>query len=154
MEYIAQYWNTTGPPNYGYLPAEDCANFTSQALLARGYTMNPNWYNNGGPNQTSSSWISSNQLRAYLLSQPGAHELNDTQRSQIKVGDIAQFDWYHDSANGNRDHTATVTKITTDPNGHINVFVGEHTDPYQYRNVDYMINTVHPGGQVFYISLP
>lgn len=154
MEYIAQYWNTTGPPNFGYIPNEDCANFTSQTLVARGYTMDGSWYNNGGINQASAAWISSSHLRSYLLTKPGVQELSNAQRAQVKVGDIAQFAWYNDSANGNRDHTTVVTKITTDPDGHINIFVGEHTDPYQYRNVDYMINTVHPGAEVFFLSLP
>jgi hypothetical protein len=70
--------------------------------------------------------------------------------SQVKVGDIAQFDWYN---KGIRNHTAIVTKVAQLGDGSWRVWVGEHTDPYEYRNVTQMITETHPGATVYFLSL-
>ena len=154
MAYAFEYWNTSGPNTgeFKYLDNVDCANFTSQTLLARGWQMDNQWFNNGG-NDVSYDWIYATGLREYTLTKPGVTELNDTQRNQVKIGDLAQFDW-ESTGTTDRDHTAVVSKIETLPDGSIKIYVIEHTDPYNYRDVDQMINQTHPGATVYYISIP
>lgn len=149
MAYAHEYWNTKGPSAYTYLTDVNCANFVNQALRARGWTMNGSWYNNGG-NNFSSSWVSSTALKRYIASRGDAVELNDSQRGQVKIGDVAQFDWDN---SGDRDHTAIVSKIETQADGHIKIYVIEHTDHAEFRDVDKMVTVDHPGASVFYWSL-
>lgn len=112
LAYLGAWWKTANRQAFGKLDGTDCVNFTSQGLLARGFPMNGEWWHSqsNGVNQYGRPWISSTALRDYLLARPdAATELEPTDLSQLAVGDIAQFDWDN---SGNRDHTATVSKIT------------------------------------------
>ena len=145
IDYVNANWYTLGASGYSYLPNEDCANFVSQALRSRGWKTTPTWH------PGSVNWVSSTHLRAWVLANHTAHELKGVASfSQVKVGDIAQFDWKN---TGIRDHTAIVTKVTQLADGTWQVWVGEHTDPYQYRNVRSMITKTHPGASVYFLSL-
>jgi hypothetical protein len=152
MAFVADYWNTSGPSSFTYLLDTDCANFVSQSLLVRGWEMDDLWYNRGEWDM-SSAWISSTAMREYLLSRDSVQELPDTQenRAEVEVGDIAQFDWDN---SGDRDHTAVVSKVVTGDDGRIDIYVAEHTDPFLYRDVDFMTSKVHPGGDAFFLTIP
>jgi hypothetical protein len=150
MAYIADYWYTTGPTKkYSYIPNENCANFVSQTLHARGWKMTKNWFNKGGKH--SPAWTSSTALGKYLKLK-GAVKLHDSQknRARISVGDIMQFDWERD---GKVNHSAVVTRIIH-KGGKIKIFVAESADPYQYRSLNEMIHKVHPGGEAWFWKLP
>jgi hypothetical protein len=146
IQYVDANWYTQGAAGYAYVPNEDCANFASQALLARGWPLTQDWH------EYTLAWVSSTHLRNWMLStHPRVKELTGVASfSQVKVGDIAQFDWDN---TGVRDHTAIVTAVLR-VNGVLQVYVGEHTDPYEYRSVREMITTVHPGASVYFLSLP
>jgi Putative amidase domain len=146
IKYVAANWYTQGATKYSYIPNEDCANFVSQALSARGWKSSPSW------KRGSKDWISSTHLRKWILrTHPGVKELSGVASfSKVKVGDIAQFDWDN---SGNRDHTAIVTSVQLMADGTYKVSVGEHTDPYEYRGVLHMITVVHPGAKVYFLSL-
>ena len=145
IDYVDANWYTLGASGYEYLPNEDCANFVSEALLARGWQTTKAWH------PGSVDWVSSTHLRAWVLAHHSATELHGTSSfSQVKVGDIAQFDWKN---TGIRNHTAIVTKVAQLADGTWDVWVGEHTDPYQYRNVRSMITKTHPGARVYFLSL-
>lgn len=150
LAYIADYWYTTGPTKkYSYIPNQNCANFVSQALHARGWKMSKRWYNKGGKH--SPAWTSSTVLGKYLKDK-GAVKLTDSKknRARINVGDVVQFDWERD---GLTNHSAIVTKIIH-KHGEIKIFVAESADPYQYRSMNEMIHMVHPGGKAWFWKLP
>ena len=109
--------------------------------------MDGTWYYDAGTRQMSPAWTSSTALRDYLLTQPGrATPLTDAQRAEVKVGDIAQFDW---DGSGDRDHTATVTRVEHTEHG-TKVWVGGHTKDADYWDVDQALSG---GGSVHYFSL-
>jgi hypothetical protein len=145
IDYVDANWYTLGAEGYTYLPDEDCANFVSQALKARGWATTAAWH------PGSVDWISSTHLRAWVLAHHSATELKGIASfSQVKVGDIAQFDWKN---TGIRNHTAIVTKVAQLSDGSWQVWVGEHTDPYEYRNVRTVVTKTHPGATVYFLSL-
>ena len=146
IAYVDANWFTQGATGYSYIPDEDCANFVSEALVARGWATTIDWKRN------SIDWVSSTHLRGWILAHhPSVKELKGVAAfSEVKVGDIAQFDWYN---KGIRNHTAIVTKVSQLSDGSWRVWVGEHTDPYEYRNVTEMISETHPGATVYFLSL-
>ena len=82
--------------------------------------------------QTSPSWISSTAFSDYLLAHPERATYLGSDRSHVKVGDVAQFDW---DASGDLDHTATVTRVDHTADG-MKVYVGGHTKDIDYWDVD------------------
>lgn len=148
VAYVLAHWSSYNSAQYPVLGGVDCANFASQSLVARGWTMDAAWYYDAGTRQMSPAWSSSTALRDYLLTQPGrAAALTDAQRDQVKVGDIAQFDW---DGSGDRDHTAIVTRVEHSDDG-TKVWVGGHTKDADYWDVDQALAS--GGGTVSYFSL-
>jgi len=148
VAYVLAYWSSYNTAQYPVIDGYDCANFASQSLVARGWTMDGGWYLDGS-GAMSPSWASSTALRDYLRTRADrATELDDSQRSQVKVGDIAQFDW---DDSGDRDHTAIVTAVREGDDGKIEVYYGGHTDATWDRSVDDHPN--HPETKVYYWSV-
>ncbi|GGI45008.1 hypothetical protein BCL57_000746 [Agromyces flavus] len=148
LAYVLAHWSSYNSAQYPVLSGVDCANFASQSLVARGWAMDGAWYYDAGTRQMSPAWSSSTALRDYLLTQPGrATALTDAQRDQVKVGDIAQFDW---DGSGDRDHTAIVTRVEHTDNG-TKVWVGGHTKDADYWDVDQAL--ANGGGSVSYFAL-
>ncbi|MET4156520.1 amidase domain-containing protein [Agromyces sp. PvR057] len=148
LAYVATYWSSYNSAQYPVFGGVDCANFASQSLVARGWAMDGGWFYDGSTGTMSSSWSSSTALRDYLLSQPArATALDDSQRAQVKVGDIAQFDW---DSSGDRDHTAVVTRVEQTDAG-TRVWVGGHTKDIDYWDVDEALAS--GGGSVTYFSI-
>ena len=143
--YVLAHWASYNP-DYTVLDGMDCANFASQGLVARGWAMDADWWYSGGA--TSSAWISSTALRGYLAAHPErATLLSDAQRDQVKVGDIAQFDW---DDSGDEDHTATVTRVEHTASG-TRVWTAGHTKDADYWDVDEALAS--GGGTVVYWSI-
>jgi hypothetical protein len=148
LQYVLAYWSSYNSAQYPVFAGVDCANFASQSLIARGWAMDAGWFFDGATGTMSSSWSSSTALRDYLLGQPNrATALDDSQRAQVKVGDIAQFDW---DSSGDRDHTAVVTRVEHSDAG-TKVWVGGHTKDIDYWDVDTALAT--GGGSVTYFSI-
>ncbi|MFE6253727.1 amidase domain-containing protein [Agromyces sp. NPDC057865] len=147
VAYVLAYWSSYNTDQYPVIDGYDCANFASQSLVARGWTMDGGWYLDGS-GAMSPSWASSTALRDYLRTRTDrATELDDSQRSQVKVGDIAQFDW---DDSGDRDHTAVVTRVEHTDAG-TKVWVGGHTKDADYWDVDTAL--ANGGGSVSYFSI-
>lgn len=147
-DYVLAYWNDYNSDAYQVISGNDCANFASQSLIARGWTMDEGWFFDAATGQSSASWVSSTAMRDWLLTRPDlATPLDDTQRAQVKVGDIAQFDW---DGSGDRDHTAVVTRVERSASG-TRVWVGGHTKDADYWDVDEAVAS--GGGSVSYFSL-
>lgn len=148
LGYVLTYWSSYNTAEYTVLSGVDCANFTSQSLIARGWAMDAGWYYDRATGAMSASWSSSTAMRDWLYSRPDlATPLDDSQRGLVKVGDIAQFDW---DGSGDRDHTAVVTRVEHSANGTA-VWVGGHTKDADYWNVDEALAS--GGGSVTYFSL-
>ena len=147
VAYVLTYWSSYNSAQYPVIDGYDCANFASQSLIARGWSMDGGWYLDQGTGAMSPSWSSSTALRDYLRTSARATELDDSQRDQVKVGDIAQFDW---DGSGDRDHTAVVTRVEHTDDG-TKVWVGGHTKDADYWDVDTALAT--GGGSVSYFSI-
>lgn len=148
VQYVLAYWSSYNSAQYPVLSGVDCANFASQSLVARGWAMDAGWFYDASNGTMSPSWSSSTALRDYLLASPDrATALDDSQRAQVKVGDIAQFDW---DSSGDRDHTAVVTRVEHTDAG-TKVWVGGHTKDIDYWDVDTALAT--GGGSVTYFSI-
>ena len=150
VDYALAYWKDYNP-EYGVLGITDCVNFASQTLIARGWQQDDEWYNDPeNVYNASDTWRSSTSFRDWLATRPDlATPLDDTQRDEVEVGDIAQFDWDN---SGDRDHTGVVTKIERTAAGTKIYFAG-HTLDSDYRDVDTAITVDHPGGTAYYWSL-
>jgi hypothetical protein len=104
IEYAKSYYKNPNKEIFGDLGGTDCVNFVSQTLLARGWNLNRDWTYKDG---YSRAWISSTGFRDYLRTHPEiATEVTWDQRTEVQVGDVAQFDWDN---SGDRDHTAIVS---------------------------------------------
>lgn len=146
--YVLAYWSSYNSAEYPVIDGYDCANFASQSLIARGWAMDGGWYLDRATGAMSPTWASSTALRDYLLTRTDrATYLDDGQRSLVKAGDIAQFDW---DGSGDRDHTAVVTRVEHTDAG-TKVLVGGHTKDADYWDVDTALAT--GGGSVSYFSI-
>ena len=146
--YVLAHWNDYNTAEYTVLSGVDCANFTSQSLVARGWQMDAAWYYDRATGGMGAAWSSSTAMRDWLLSRADlAAPLDDAQRDAVKVGDIAQFDW---DRSGDRDHTTVVTRVEHTATG-TKVWVGGHTKDSDYWDVDEALAS--SGGTVSYFSL-
>jgi hypothetical protein len=153
LTYASRHWDETTSEQFGYLDENDCVNFASQTLLARGWAEDDEWWfdESGDPYAHADAWISSTAFMWYLEDHPErATPLTDDQRASVKVGDIVQFDW---DDSGDRDHTGIVTSVETDDDGATRILYAGHTDPTWDRSVDYAITELHPGGIAYYWSI-
>ncbi|RNE56771.1 amidase domain-containing protein [Cryobacterium tepidiphilum] len=147
IDYVLAHWNDYNRDEFGAIPGNDCVNFTSQSLLARGWKMDDEWSFNRDTFQSTTAWTSSTALAAYLAEHPErATALSDDERSKVKVGDVVQFDWDN---SGDRDHTGIVTKVETTDAGTVIRFAG-HTADTDYASVD---DAIAGGGSVSYWSI-
>ena len=118
MAYVDRYWQHGNTTAFGSFGGTDCVNFTSQALLARGWPMTAEWGHSQrlGLNQYTKTSVSSTALERYLAAHPElAVAVEDTQRDRLRVGDIAQFDW--DDSGDRRTTPASCPAATTGEDG-------------------------------------
>ncbi|WP_166784035.1 amidase domain-containing protein [Cryobacterium suzukii] len=154
VDYLLAHWSLENynSAEWGVLGENDCVNFASQAMIARGWTMDAVWSSpkNGNAYESSAAWRSSTAFMKYIAQTGKATALTDQQRDQVKVGDIAQFDWDN---TGDRDHTGIVTKVEK-VGDTVSIFFAGHTLDSDYRSVDTAITVEHPGGTAYYWSVP
>lgn len=152
MTYLMKYWSTRNSAVYGEIGDNDCVNFTSQSLIARGWKMDDSWWHNqdGGTNHYANAWASSTAMMNYFKDRPEkATALTDQQRDKVAIGDIVQFDWDN---SGDRDHTGVVTRIEG-TGADIKIYFAGHTTDSDFRSVDTAITTDHPGATAYYWHL-
>ncbi|MET0725035.1 MAG: amidase domain-containing protein [Leifsonia sp.] len=142
--YVLSHW-TDYNPDFISLDGNDCVNFTSQGLLARGWTMDGEWWYNAGA--TSAPWVSSTAFSAYLSAHPERATYLGDNRVDVKVGDVVQFDW---DRSGDLDHTTTVTRVDHTDNG-VKVYVAGHTKDSDFWDVDEALAT--GGGTAVFWSI-
>ena len=154
LDYVHEHWSDTESDEFGFIDENDCVNFASQSLLARGWDEDDEWWYDasGDAYLHADAWISSTALMWYLEDHPErATALTDDERAAVKVGDLVQFDW---DDSGDRDHTGIVTAVVTEPDGSITIEYAGHTDATWDRSVDWAITEHHPGGVAYYWSIP
>ena len=152
MAYVDKYWQNRNEAKFGNLHGRDCVNFTSQALLARGWKMTPSWQHSFflTVNEYSPAWISSTSFMRYMLAHPKLGKpLTWAQRDQVAVGDVVQFD-YNNS--GNRDHTAVVSRITGSSDS-LDIRIAQHSAGALYRTIAFELSRHPPGGKVYFWHL-
>ncbi len=152
MAYAGAHWSLTASTVFGYIPGNDCADFTSQMLLARGWKQSWQWYDTGAAPRTkrpvaSLTWISSTAMSDWLRTRPDlAEHLSYAQadRDQVVVGDIVQFNWDDKASPGMWQHTAVVSKVVTLPNGHHDFFYTAHTNNQLFGGTTgYLVSSGH-----------
>ncbi|THG29371.1 amidase domain-containing protein [Naasia lichenicola] len=149
VSYALAYWSDYND-SFGVVTDNDCVNFTSQSLLQRGWVQDDTWYYDADNVYSSSAaWVSSTAFRDYLETRSDTVALDDSQRDQVAVGDIVQFDWDN---SGDRDHTGIVTKVETTDTG-VKISFAGHTTDSDYRSVDDAITIDHPGGTAYYFHI-
>jgi hypothetical protein len=150
LDYVLAYWSDYNDEEWGVVEGTDCVNFASQALVARGWEQNDEWYHGGNPYSSSPTWRSSTAMHDWLMSRPDlATPLDDSRRAEVQLGDIVQFDW---DDSGDRDHTGVVTRIERSDD-EVKVYFAGHTLDSDYRDVDVAITEEHPGASVYYWRL-
>jgi hypothetical protein len=150
LDYVLAYWSDYNDEEWGVVEGTDCVNFTSQALVARGWEQNDDWYHGGDPYSSSPTWRSSTAMHQWLMSRPDlATPLDDSRRHEVQLGDVVQFDWDN---SGDRDHTGVVTRIERSDDD-VKVYFAGHTLDSDYRDVDVAITEEHPGASVYYWRL-
>ncbi len=149
ISYALAYWSGYNS-SFGVVAGNDCVNFTSQSLLQRGWVQDGSWYyNDDNVYRSSAAWVSSTAFRNYLRTRSDTVALDDSQRDQVAVGDIVQFDWDN---SGDRDHTGIVTRVENTDTG-VRIFFAGHTTDSDYRSVDDAITIDHPGGTAYYFHI-
>lgn len=154
MQYAFAHWNgSTYNASYINFNAVggDCQNFVSQALLARGLKQSDSWYYNSSGSH-SESWGYAPSFDTLLANTPslGFTRLDDSQRSQLAVGDLAYFDW---NDNGVPDHVMIVSRVYT-VDGQTKISLVGHNLDYDYRDLDTAITKDHPGADVWFYKVP
>jgi Putative amidase domain len=150
LHYAFRYWNDADTARFGDFDemGGDCANFVSQTLHARGWSMTHRWHNHDGTATAAWNWAPS--LDRWLRRTRGLTRLTRHQRGRVKIGDVAFFDW---NANDVPDHTMVVSDVLTRADGTIDLrFVGHDTD-FRYRDLDAKIAVKYPGYDVWYYSV-
>jgi len=154
LAYAMAHWNNYNTAQYGDLNpvGGDCANFVSQTLIARGWTMNGDWYNHNAAASWSPAWGYVPAMDSYFranATQLGLTEHPLDQRADIKVGDIVMFDWNN---NDSLDHVQIVSGVKT-VNGQIKILMAGHNTDSDYRDLDQAITVDHPGAGGHFWSL-
>ncbi|TFB99114.1 amidase domain-containing protein [Cryobacterium sp. HLT2-28] len=146
--YALAHWDDYNTDDYGSIGGNDCVNFTSQTLVARGWTMDAGWSFDTDSLKYSPAWASSTAFAAYLAAHPErATPLTDKQRNLVKVGDIVQFDW---DDSGDEDHTGIVTRV--EKSGQTaRIYYAGHTSNTDYQSVDESLR--NGGGTVSFWSV-
>jgi hypothetical protein len=157
LDYALKHWNNYNTKVYGNLNpvGGDCANFVSQTLIARGWTMNDQWYNHDAAADWSPSWGYVPAMDNYFRSDAkrlGLTEYPLNKRKKIAVGDIVMFDWNN---NDSLDHVEIVSKVET-VDGHIRVKMAGHNKDTKYRDLDTVMTKEYPDGvgHFWHIALP
>ncbi|MBH0109995.1 amidase domain-containing protein [Salinibacterium sp. NG22] len=154
MQYLMEHWEDYNVDEYGDLNSVggDCANFASQSLLMRGWTMTADWFNYDAAADWSGAWGYVPTMENWLISNPelGATQLSFDERDQVKVGDLVVFDW---NDNDFLDHIQVVSSVETVDGEIVIKMVGHNLDT-NYRDLDETITVDHPGATGHFWSIP
>lgn len=154
LQYALAHWQNYNSAQYGDLNpvGGDCANFVSQTLIARGWSMDDQWYNTGAADDWSPAWGYVPAMDEYFTENAqrlGLERLGLDQLDQVALGDIAMFDWDND---GSLDHVQVVTTIDK-VGGTVTVKMASHNEDFDYRDLDQIVTESHPGATGYFWHL-
>ena len=153
MAYAFKHWQDYNLAEWGVFEDNDCGNFVNQAMLARGWEQNADWYSDyATTGDYSFSWIRGNPMDDYYASRPDTTRYEFTDRSQLKIGDVVMLDWDPQNDNG-VDHTQIISKVTTNADGSISIAMVGHTLDSTYRDLDNAVTVEKPGGTAHFYSI-
>ncbi|MFB2586538.1 amidase domain-containing protein [Herbiconiux liukaitaii] len=153
MAYAFKHWQDYNLAEWGIFSDNDCGNFVNQAMVARGWEQNADWYSDyATTGDYSFSWIRGNPMDDYYASRPDTTRYEFTDRSQLKIGDVVMLDWDPQNDNG-VDHTQIISKITTNADGSISIAMVGHTLDSTYRDLDNAVTVEKPGGTAHFYSI-
>lgn len=154
LDYALAHWNNYNTAQFGDLNpvGGDCQNFVSQSLIARGWTMDSDWYSYDAGEDWSSPWGFVPAFDEYLRAHPerGATIATLDERSTVKIGDIVMFDW---EGNGALDHVQVVSSISV-VDGEIKIGMVGHNLDTDYRDLDTTLTVDHPGATAYFWRIP
>ncbi|WP_183085031.1 amidase domain-containing protein [Mycetocola manganoxydans] len=157
MQYALKHWNDYNSNTWGNLNpvGGDCANFVSQTLIQRGWTQNETWFNKNAAatlSDWSPAWGYVPAMDNWLASDDslGLTKLTLDQRDQVKLGDIAIFDW---NLNDIPDHVMLVSSVKV-VDGVTKITFASHNRDGDYRDLDDVLTIDHPGGNAWFWSIP
>lgn len=154
LAYALKYWKNYNSAEYGNLNpvGGDCANFVSQTLAARGWSMTDAWHNRGAGADWSPAWGYVPAMDDYFAANAatlGLQRLDSNQRDQVALGDIGIFDW---DGTGARDHVEVVDAIRH-VGGKTLIEFASHNLDYGYRDLDATLTVEHPGAAMHFWHL-
>jgi len=154
LEYAFAHWNNYTLADYGDFTSwgGDCMNFVSQTLVARGWPVTSDWYNNA-QEDWAAAFVDVPSFIDWLDAHPerGATKLTLAQRNQVKVGDLVMFDWNND---GSYDHAQVVSAVHV-VDGVTRISMVGHDIDTDFRDVDDALATEgQSGATAFFWSLP
>lgn len=154
MQYLFAHWDDYNTKDWGDMNpvGGDCANFTSQGLIARGWEQRDDWFSRDQSATRSESWGYTPSMDAWFeqnAKELGAKRLGMDQLDQLKVGDVGMFDW---EPNDSPNHVMTVSKVEQ-RDGKTKVFFVSHNEDGDYRDLDTVLGSQHPDGTAWFWSL-
>jgi hypothetical protein len=173
MNYTLKHWSTYNRAQYSDFNPRggDCMNFVSQTLVARGFAMNDLWHNRFKPGDeldnwaswTTGPWISVSRFDKYAEDHQKQLGLTHTKmttdgrfdRSKIKLGDVAIFEWADFVADArpadvpedlwellaiDGDHAMVVTELVQHADGTTSVKLAGHNNDRDFLDLDYILS--------------
>ncbi|MGO3885943.1 MAG: amidase domain-containing protein [Mycetocola sp.] len=154
MQYLLKHWEDYNTKDWGNMNpvGGDCANFTSQGLIARGWEQRDDWFSRDQSADRSETWGYTPSMNAWFkknANELGATRLGMDDLDKLKVGDIGMFDW---EPNNSPNHVMTVSKVET-VKGKTKVYFVSHNLDGDYRDLDEVLGDQHPDGTAWFWSL-
>lgn len=127
--------------SYPYFKDNNCQNFVSQTLKARGWSQSKSWY---AKSRTSYSMSFIRVMTFHkLITTKAAYKKRvkilgtDSQatRAKVHVGDLV-FAYWNKKKTFRWNHVMIVSKITKSKSGHINIYMAGNTLNLSYRSLD------------------
>jgi hypothetical protein len=154
LEYAFAHWNDYNLDQYGDFTTwgGDCMNFVSQTLVARGWTVTEDWFNDA-QEDWADAFVYLPTFDEWMTEHPeiGGVRLPGTATDQVKIGDIVIFDWDGD---GSLDHAQVISGIEN-VDGVITIEMVGHDRDSDYRTIEQALAEQGlAGATVAFWSLP
>lgn len=154
LEYAFAHWNSYNTAYYGDFNAwgGDCQNFVSQTLVARGWTVTDEWFNDA-QEDWAPAFVHVPSFDEWLAGHPeyGAVRMGLDRIGDVKIGDVVLFDWEGD---GSLDHAQVVSSVDT-VNGATEIAMVGHNLDSTYRTIEEALDAQgHANAQGYFWSIP